>query len=67
MLSILIIKDNGELAGQCNSNVGTIKGISNFIGNSNRRSLGDTIFLCWNDRFYIDHNDDYNLTGDPDL
>ncbi|MBK7094054.1 MAG: gliding motility-associated C-terminal domain-containing protein [Saprospiraceae bacterium] len=66
MLSILIIKDNGELAGQCNSNVGTIKGISNFIGNSNRRSLGDTIFLCWNDRFYIDHNDDYNLSGDPD-
>ena len=27
--------------------------------------MGDTIFLCWNDRFSIDHNDDYNLSGDP--
>ena len=66
MLSILIIKDNGELTGQCNSNVGSINGISSFTGKSTRRSLGDTIFLCWNDRFTINHNDDYNLSGDPD-
>lgn len=65
MLSILIIKDNSELTGQCTSNVGTLNGISNFIGKSIRRNLGDTVFLCWNDRFYVNHNDDYNFSGDP--
>lgn len=66
MIFLASLDNNGELTGQCTNNVGTINKISNFIGKSTRRSLTDTIFLCWNDRFYIDHNDDYILTGDPD-
>ena len=50
---------------QCNNDPGTINNISNFIGQSARHNLSDTIFLCWEDRFYIDHNDDYNVSSDP--
>ncbi len=50
---------------QCNNDPGTINDISSFIGKSDRHDLSDTIFLCWEDRFYIDHNDDYNVSSDP--
>ena len=50
---------------QCNNDPGTINDISSFIGKSDRHDLSDTIFLCWEDRFYIDHNDDYDVSSDP--
>ncbi len=50
---------------QCNNDPGTINKISSFVGQSNRHELSDTIFLCWEDRFYLDHNDDYNVSSDP--
>lgn len=50
----------------CNSSVGTINNMSSFIGRSVRNKLNDTIFLCWKDRFQIDHNDNFDLSGDPD-
>ena len=60
--------DKGEQQAQfraCNSDAGTID-LGNFVGQSNRNQLNDTIFLCWLDRFYIDHNNDSDLSGDPD-
>ncbi len=57
---------NIEAFSQCTNNVGTISGISSFIGQSTRHSLGDTVFLCWEDRFSIDHNEDYVLSDDTD-
>lgn len=55
-----------KMNGQCNNNVGTINGISNFFGESTRHDLNDTVFLCWKDLFYLDHNDDFNISSDPD-
>ncbi len=51
---------------QCYNSAGTINNISSFIGKSNRHDLSDTIFLCWEDRFFIDHNDDYDVSSDPE-
>jgi len=48
----------------CTNNAGTID-LGNFVGQSERYDINDTIFLCWQDRFYIDHNNDSNLDGDP--
>ena len=50
---------------QCHNNPGTINKITKFIGQSSRHDLNDTIFLCWEDRFYLDHNDDFELPSDP--
>lgn len=39
--------------------------LGQFIGQSNDISL-DTIFLCQGDSIFIQHNGDFNLSGDPD-
>ncbi len=57
---------NTESFSQCNNSVGTMSGMSSFVGQSTRHSLNDTVFLCWGDRFSIDHNDDYVLSDDTD-
>jgi gliding motility-associated-like protein len=49
----------------CNSDAGSIS-LGEFVGQSSRNTLGDTIFLCWLDRFEIEHNGDFDLSGDPD-
>ena len=49
----------------CTNDAGTID-MGTFIGQSNRHDIQDTIFLCWQDRFFIDHNKDFDLGGDPD-
>jgi gliding motility-associated-like protein len=48
----------------CNNDAGSIL-LGNFVGQSTRQDLSDTLFLCWLDRFTIDHNGDYDLSGDP--
>ncbi|MEI6409027.1 MAG: T9SS type A sorting domain-containing protein [Bacteroidota bacterium] len=48
--------------GTCNF-AGTFS-LGQFIGQSNDISL-DTIFLCLGDSIYINHNGDYDLSGDP--
>jgi gliding motility-associated-like protein len=67
VFAFLIVPENNSIFGQCNNSVGTINGMSSFIGQSSRRTLNytDTIFLCWNDRFSINHNDDYSIVSDP--
>jgi len=55
-----------NLSSQCNNDVGTIKGIKAFYGQSTKHDLSDTIFLCWRDRFLLEHNNDFDLQSDPD-
>ncbi len=55
-----------NLSAQCNNDVGTIKGIKAFQGQSTKHDLTDTIFLCWRDRFLLEHNNDFDLQSDPD-
>ncbi len=62
---IMFFALNTESFSQCNNKVGTINKMS-FVGKSTRHSLTDTVFLCWGDRFNIDHNDDYVLSDDSD-
>lgn len=66
--AFIVLPENNYIVGQCNNNVGTINGMSSFIGQSSRHTLNytDTIFLCWNDRFSIDHKDDFSVISDPD-
>ncbi len=63
---IFFIINTKSFSQQCSNKVGTIKNMSGFVGQSTRHSLSDTVFLCWGDRFSIDHNDDYALSDDPD-
>lgn len=49
----------------CTNDAGSIV-LGNFVGQSERFDISDTIFLCWMDRFNIDHNQDFDLGGDPD-
>ena len=55
-----------SLSSQCKNDVGTIKGIKVFYGQSTRHDLSDTIFLCWKDRFLLEHNNNFDLQSDPD-
>lgn len=58
----------GETVNQsraCDNDAGSIT-LGSFVGQSTRYSLADTLFLCWLDRFMIDHNGDFDLSGDPD-
>ncbi len=48
----------------CND-AGTIT-LNNHIGNSSDIDR-DTIYLCINDQILVDHNEDFDLSGDPDL
>jgi hypothetical protein len=50
-----------ELA--CDNKAGTFK-LSSFVGQSNSTKL-DTIYLCYGDSIFIDHNGDSVLVGDP--
>ena len=56
-----------SLSSQCFNDVGTIKGIKTFYGQSTRHDLSDTVFLCWKDRFLLEHNNDSDLQSDPDV
>jgi len=53
-----------NFARACDNDAGTIR-LGNFIGQSSRHDITDTVFLCWQDRLFIEHNGDYNLSGDP--
>lgn len=48
----------------CDNNAGTIK-LGSFAGQSDRHDINDTVFLCWQDRFFLQHDKNYNLSGDP--
>ncbi len=48
----------------CDNDAGTIS-LGTFEGQSNDINL-DTMYLCFGDRVFIDHNGDFSLEGDPD-
>jgi len=56
---------SGE-ARMCISDAGTLSSPGPLIGQSND-FLGDTIFLCLGDTIQINHNDDQDLSGDPNM
>lgn len=56
---------SGE-ARMCISDAGTLSPPGPLIGQSND-FLGDTIFLCLGDTIQINHNDDQDLSGDPNM
>ena len=53
-------------ARMCTSDAGTINSFGPLIGQSND-IMPDTIFLCLGDTLFIDHNDDQDLSGDPNM
>lgn len=48
----------------CDNDAGSIQ-LGSFSGQSDRHDITDTVFLCWQDRLFIEHNGDHNLSGDP--
>lgn len=48
----------------CDNDAGTIS-LGTFEGQSNDINL-DTMYLCFGDRVFIEHNGDFSLDGDPD-
>ena len=54
-----------ERAACADQDAGTLQ-LTAFTGESNQNNGGQTTYLCLGDGFTIDHNDDSDLTGDPD-
>lgn len=58
-------KSNGQTEVPCTNQAGTISlGAAGVATQSNDLTL-DTIWLCRNDSIFINHNGDFNLSGDP--
>ena len=58
-------KSNGQTEVPCTNQAGTISlGAAGVTTQSNDLTL-DTIWLCRNDSIFINHNGDFNLSGDP--
>ena len=53
-------------ARMCTSDAGSINSFGPLIGQTNDITP-DTIFLCLGDTLFIDHNDDQDLSGDPNM
>lgn len=53
-------------ARMCTSDAGTINSFGPLIGQTNDITP-DTIFLCLGDTLFIDHSDDQDLSGDPNM
>ena len=52
-----------DVSRSCDNDAGTIS-LGNFQGQSNDINL-DTMYLCFGDQIFIDHNGDFSLDGDP--
>jgi len=59
-----LTESNSTMQRSCDNDAGTIS-LGNFQGQSNDINL-DTMYLCFGDRIFIDHNGDFSLDGDPD-